>query len=407
MLTSRKKNELVKLVKKVLNGKATLKEEQFVERYYDYFNHERFEPDILSPDERKELEDKILQNIYFRIEALGNYGRNVVWFKTTLFKIAVACIFFAIFVGYFYWHQDVSKKESIVTSQGNKHPDNNILPGGSKAILTLSNGSQIMLGNANNGTIAVQGSSQILKMNGGQLAYKIQSSANQSLSSRNKNKELTPTQYNTLTVPRGGKYQLSLPDGSRVWLNSASSLTFPTAFKGRERKVNLTGEAYFEIAENKNKPFEVLAGNVEIKDLGTHFNVMAYPDEANVEATLLEGSVKIIRGNTRCLLKPGEQAIVHGLNDDKIEVERVDTNMAVAWKNGLFSFHSTNIYEIMRQISRWYNVDIHYDDSLHVFLNGDISRDVDASEVFKMLELTGEINFIIDGKKVIVKKDRL
>jgi ferric-dicitrate binding protein FerR (iron transport regulator) len=166
----------------------------------------------------------------------------------------------------------------------------------------------------------------------------------------------------------------------------------------------LTGEAYFEVVKDKDQPFKVQVGGMEVEDLGTHFNVMAYSDEPDIKTTLLEGAVKVTNGNATATLQPGQQAIITHDSDKDIRVVETDTTEAVSWKNGVFAFHSTDIYEIMKQLSRWYNVDVSYHDSLHVFLNGEISRNVKVSEVFKMLELTGELSFTIDGKKIIVRK---
>lgn len=273
---------------------------------------------------------------------------------------------------------------------------NDVAPGGNKAVLTLSNGTKILLGSAANGTLAQQGNTKIIKLNNGQLSYNTFTPS----ASGNKNAAI---QYNTLTIPRGGQYNVILPDGTQIWLNSASSLRFPTAFIGKERKVEITGEAYFEVAHNPEKPFKVSVNGTEIDVLGTHFNVNAYNDEPVMRTTLLEGSIKFIRGNDTRLLSPGQQIQVEP--DGKIRrVKDADVQQTIAWKNGTFSFHNTSIYEIMRQISRWYNVDVNFNDSLNVRLNGSIAREVKVSEVFKMIELTGEVKFNIEGRKITVLK---
>jgi ferric-dicitrate binding protein FerR (iron transport regulator) len=207
---------------------------------------------------------------------------------------------------------------------------------------------------------------------------------------------------NTIQTPRGGQYQVILPDGTKVWLNAASSLAYPTAFTGADRAVKLNGEAYFEVADNKDKPFKVMAGNMEINVLGTHFNVMAYEDENAIKTTLLEGSVKVTNGKISHLLKPGQEGRVDR-QSGAFRLLEADANEAVAWKNGVFQFGGASIESVMREIVRWYDVDVEYQGRTNEHFRGTISRSVNASEVFKMLELTGAVHFTIDKKKIIVK----
>jgi ferric-dicitrate binding protein FerR (iron transport regulator) len=207
---------------------------------------------------------------------------------------------------------------------------------------------------------------------------------------------------NTIQTPRGGQYQVILPDGTKVWLNAASSLTYPTAFTGGDRAVQLRGEAYFEVAGNKEKPFKVMVGNMQVNVLGTHFNVMAYEDENAIQTTLLEGAVQVTNGGVSHLLKPGQEGRLDR-SSDAFRLLDVDADEAVAWKNGVFQFGGISIETVMRQIVRWYDVDVEYQGRTNEHFRGTISRSANASEVFKMLELTGAVHFTIDGKKVIVK----
>ncbi|HEY9197254.1 MAG TPA: FecR domain-containing protein, partial [Mucilaginibacter sp.] len=209
---------------------------------------------------------------------------------------------------------------------------------------------------------------------------------------------------NTMTTPRGGQYWVVLPDGSRVLLNAASSLTYPTAFNGNERRVELTGEAYFEVAHNPAKPFRVSSSGQMVEVLGTHFNINAYQDEAAVKTTLLEGRVKVRAAdkNKVRFLQPGQQSVV---NAQTFEVNTVETDEAVAWKDGQFVFEGDNIQHIMRMISRWYDVEISYagtppDDNF----GGNVSRFSNVSEVLKALQLTGKVRFQIEGRKITVSK---
>ncbi|MDN3582956.1 FecR domain-containing protein [Mucilaginibacter flavus] len=269
---------------------------------------------------------------------------------------------------------------------------NDIAPGSNKAILTLANGTVIVLNQAKNGLVTKQGQTIISKVNNGLLSYKALASANSAV------------QYNTITTPKGGEYQVVLPDGTAVWLNAASSLKFPTAFIGTERDVELTGEAYFEVAKNKAKPFKVTANNVKVEVLGTHFNVNAYNDEPDLKTTLLEGSVKLSSGNELAMLVPGQQGTL-GKQGGSFKVATVDTDDAVAWKNGNFNFAKEDVQSILRKVSRWYNVDIVYlDNAPKKQIWGTVSKFDNVSEVLKMIELTGVAHFEIEGRRITVMK---
>jgi ferric-dicitrate binding protein FerR (iron transport regulator) len=205
----------------------------------------------------------------------------------------------------------------------------------------------------------------------------------------------------TITIPRGGQYKIGLTDGTQVWLNAASVLTIPAGFNNKERDVQLTGEGYFEVAKNKRKPFKVQARNSVVQVYGTHFDVFAYPDEATVKTTLLEGSVKISKGALHKMLVPGEQATVR----DHIQLSKVDTKAIVEWKNGNFNFSHENIRSIMRKISRWYNVDVDYlGQTTDEGFVGTIPRSADIQNVLDMLQLTRTVHFKIKGRRIIVMK---
>ncbi|MGF7079559.1 FecR family protein [Mucilaginibacter sp. UYCu711] len=264
----------------------------------------------------------------------------------------------------------------------------NITPGSNKAILTLQDGSTIVLNDAKEGTLAQQGNANIVKMANGQLVY------------NKTDTEPEKVLFNTMTTPRGGQYKLTLPDGTDVWLNSASSITYPTAFVGNERNVSVTGEAYFEVAKDKTKPFHVKAGSQTIEVLGTHFNVMAYADEDVIKTTLLEGSVKVTGDKESGILKPGEQSAINKAGDLKVSVASIDE--AMAWKNGYFKFNRVGIKYIMRQLSRWYDVDVVYDGRVKEdeFV-GTIGRGENIVQALHLLELAN-VHFKIQDKKIIV-----
>lgn len=264
-----------------------------------------------------------------------------------------------------------------------------IAPGGNKATLTLANGSVITLNDARNGQLAQQKNSVVNKAKDGEVVYQADNQ-----------QTVAAVELNTITTPRGGQYAVVLPDGSKVWLNAASSLKFPVAFTGAERNVELTGEAYFEVAKNRLKPFKVTFNGTTVEVLGTHFNIMAYADEAKTRTTLLEGSVRISRNGKNGLLKPGQQADIDTKNN--ISITEADTEQAMAWKNGYFKFNRDNIQTIMRQLSRWYDIDVIYDGSIPTdeFV-GKIRRNANVSEVLRVLELNN-VHFKIANKKIIV-----
>lgn len=333
---------------------------------------------------RKEVLVRIVES------GLGPSVRRGRVFDRTWFRVAAAVLLLGAGIAIYFRmtrheNKDVVKVTTIPALQ------NDIAPGGNKAVLTLSNGKKIILDTAQNGAISEQGNSRVLKLADGQLAYNKNDSAPADV-------EIS---YNTLTTPRGGQYTLMLPDGTRVWLNASSSLTYPTNFTPEERKVEITGEAYFEVAKNSASPFVVKVKNAEVQVLGTSFNIMAYSDEAAVRTTLVEGAVKMSQGNSSLLLKPGEEGRLSPDGGIKL-IRDADTEEAVAWKNNLFSFNDDDIHTVMRQIARWYDVDIVYEGKVPDHFNGNISRAVNVSEVFKMLQLTGRVHFHIEGKQIVV-----
>jgi len=277
-------------------------------------------------------------------------------------------------------------------------PQKDLLPGSNKAILTLADGSKVILDDAKPGKIASQQNVVITKDQSGKLVYQAAETS--------QTEDLPPVEkvvMNTLATPRGGQYQIVLPDGTRVWLNSASSLKYPTTFAGKDRRVELNGEAYFEVSKDPSKPFYVKTATQTVTVLGTHFNINSYVDEVATKTTLLEGSVRIT-GNTNGVtakLKPGEQA-VNTINAIDVK-ENADIDEALAWKNGKFLFRNTDLHTIMRQLSRWYDVDVEYQGNVaQKHYRGRISRNVPVSEIFQILKTSG-INFTIDGRKIIVR----
>lgn len=302
-------------------------------------------------------------------------------------RVAAAAIIILMFSvgGYFYFN-----KEGLRQVQTDNVVKNDVpAPKVTKAMITLANGQTVALDSISNGTLATQDDVKVIKNANGEIVYS--GSANEVV-------------YNTLSNPRGSKVvNLTLQDGTKVWLNAESSLRFPVAFVGSERRVEITGEAYFEVTKNASKKFLVDANGVTTEVLGTHFNVNAYVDEETLKITLLEGSVKVLKNNISIIIKPGQQARV----SDAIKIaSAVDTEEVMAWKNGTFSFNRTDMSSIMRQVSRWYDVEVVFknDEVKGKDFTGTVARKENASEVLKMLEMTGAVHFTIDGRKILVRK---
>lgn len=272
-----------------------------------------------------------------------------------------------------------------------------IAPGGNRGILTLSNGKQIVLADISaKDTIAKEGKQEevTIKMNAnGVITYVINPNA--------ETPKVAANLFNTLSTPTGGQYNIVLADGTKVFLNAVSSIKYPTQFNGNQRVVELEGEAYFEVAKDRSKPFIVKTGNHAIEVLGTHFNVHAYDNEAVIKTTLLEGSVAVTYKNQKAILKPGQQSNVSD-NVNKIAIREVDTEAAIAWKNGRFKFDNADLKTVMKQLERWYGIKVEYrGDVSEVTFNGGTFRNKNLSEVLKVLELSN-IKFKVEGKTIIV-----
>jgi len=306
------------------------------------------------------------------------------WFR---YAAAVAILLAAAII-YFVRAPSIRRNDQLVQATVKKTATD-VAPGGNKAVLTLADGSVIVLDSASNGTLAQQAGATIQKTADGTLLY----------SANGANTTHMPV-YNTITTPRGGKYQLGLPDGSQVWLNAASSITFPTAFTGNTRQVSITGEAYFEIKKNRNQPFTILARSARVDVLGTDFNVSAYDDETALRVALLSGSVNVTRGETVMQIKPGQEAIV--TSSDLRLNQHPDMEKAISWKNDEFIFEHDDINSIMRQLARWYDIEPVVEKPSERRYIGKISRSVPLSEVLGMFEKLGYMHFDINGKKVTV-----
>ncbi|MEJ7694605.1 FecR domain-containing protein [Daejeonella sp.] len=379
-----------KLLDKYIAGEASLEEEQQLLNFYGSFSKSRenqSDVDISSLDEK--MYNRVMEDLDLEVPAQRS--------RRSLFgKLLIAATVIITAAISLYFYKGAGKIEPEYFSEIDVK--NDIAPGDNKAILTLADGSRISLDDAAEGFVASQGNTSITKTEDGQIVYKKNEEGMKSMSGS--------SAANTIQTPKGGRYQISLPDGSKVWLNSASTLTYPTTFAASERKVKLIGEAYFEIAKNKKVPFRVESNNQIVEVLGTHFNINSYEDEAFIKTTLLEGSVRVILNSSNPsgkLLKPGEQSLTSASQSD-IRVQHTDTEKAIAWKNGYFKFKNTPIKDIMREIERWYDVELVYDGKLAPDeFTGYISNDVKISSVLKMLEESGGIKFTVKGRRLKIK----
>jgi len=391
--------KILALIEKYFAGTITPDEKNHLDDWYHSFNDDEIELTLDDPENEKQLFERIrlrLLNTIHKDQLKGVKGKGRKWL---LPAAAAVTILILLSVGYLMFSTKSSKTGIAEEVLIEKKINNDVAPGGNKAVLTLADGSVIVLDSVSNGMISHQGNIKVEKLNRGLLAYT--KNGKQAIS----NNEVF---FNTISTPRGGQYKVTLADGTKVWLNAASSIHFPVAFTGKERKVEITGEAYFEVAKDKSKPFKVKANSSEIEVLGTHFNVNAYDDEAEVKTTLLEGKVKVSAlslNDTRSpqFLKPGEQATVN--KEGKINVkDHADTEEAVAWVNGYFQFKSADLKTILRQIARWYDVEIEYKGNVNTHFTGQLTRNENVSKVLNELMLTGEVHFKIDGKKIIVSR---
>lgn len=388
------KEKFLKFLDKYLSGDASLEEEQTLLNFYGSFNKSS---DDIKLQDQDQLGDKMLDQLLDTI-----HGTEIPKTKSRFILIktlAIAAILLlTITTGIYFYISSPELSEEQFTEVGE---NNDILPGYNKATLTLADGSTISLDDAANGPLASQGNIEITKTENGQIVYE----------NINRNGKNNPghSVINTIQTPKGGKFKVTLPDGSKVWLNSASTLSYPTAFSGTRREVKLKGEAYFEIAHNKLVPFRVESNSQIVEVLGTHFNINSYDDEEYTKTTLLEGSVRVILNSSKKdiantkLLKPGEQSQTNS-TQSAIRIENTDTEKAIAWKNGYFKFKNTPIREIMREIERWYDVDLVYEGKIPTDeFTGFISNDVKLSGVLKILEQSGGVKFTVKGKKIKVK----
>jgi len=352
---------------------------------------------LLNGDDKELLFQSIIRNKHFdseiqnELEIIPAFAPRL-WYQLGVAASILLLIAISLF---FYTNRTPINKLALKVVEPKKAAA--ILPGDDKAILTLSDGTEIILEHAKNGILANQAGVSIQKTSDGKLLYSFSNSAN-TVTPKTKENVI----YNKIETPIGGKYQVNLPDGSKVWLNSSSSLRFSALFNGDTREVELSGEAYFDVSKNKSKPFRVITKDQIVEVLGTQFNINSYSDEGPIKTTLIEGSVKIIYKDKVVLLSSGQQFQPKELVTAVVEA---DTEEVVAWKDGYFVFKNEDIKSIMRKLSRWYNVEVSYSGNIpEVGFGGNISRSKDISEVLDVLQLTNAIHFKVEGRRITVMR---
>jgi ferric-dicitrate binding protein FerR (iron transport regulator) len=354
-----------------------------------------------SPERRKELENlfdqepdtsggvdpEILQLVYQQVRLNMDQPARV---RRLLPRrnYVVAAVIAGLLTLTGFWLLLNKKKEARNLAIANVYK-NDVSPGGNHAVLTLANGARILLDSAGNGNLVKQGSAQVVKVVPGKLTYR------PGVGGTN------VTVYNTVTTPAGGEYEITLGDGTKVWLNALSSLKFPTTFDGPDRTVDLTGEAYFDVAKNIGKPFHVRVNGIEVDVLGTEFDVNSYADETSIKTSLVQGSVRLQRGGTTMVLKSGEQGQTTGA-DGLALVKDADLDAAVAWKKGYFSFEDANVQTVMRELSRWYGIEIRYEvNPAAGSFGGEMGRDLKLTQVLDGLSKSG-VHFRLEQKVLTV-----
>lgn len=375
------------LLEKYKNGFCTPQEKAIVENWYN--QQSELATDGLAAPDYGQVRDEIWNSLLAgRVKTL-NQNKSVNKVKGRHLSIA-ASLLIVLAAGLFFMMYKRPGQSARPPEQAST-----VKPGGNKAYLTLSDGKRIALNDTIKGTLAVHAGVRITKTADGQIACEVIPG-----------KTDDPLKYNTLEAPKGGQYQITLVDGTKIWLNAASVLKYPSQFTGKERKVELTGEAYFEVAKSRTKPFVVVSKDQEVQVLGTHFNINAYDDEASIKTTLVEGRVKVFRKTNGMnwdfrMLNAGQQSV---LKEKTFQVTEVDTEEAIAWKNGYFTFENDNLEMIMRKLERWYDVDVSYTGRISnkVKVMGSISRTTELPEMLKMLESTDKFKFKTEGRRITV-----
>ena len=384
--------EIQKLVEKYLHDTATKEE---TEKLFQWYRSEMNADSNWDLDAFEDEEDLKLF-ILSKIDASDLIEKQAPVYRKFYYLVSAASLAIFMAIGlYFFNNNDQTYVSPTSVKKVVKQKAIDIQPGTNKAILTLSNGKKIILDDSQNEVVINDGAIKVHKNAKGIIEYTLNR-----LGKEQNEKTEVQTGYNTIQTPIGGKFQLTLADGSKVWLNSASSLRFPVYFSGDNRTVELKGEAYFEVAKSQNKKFTVRSGNQTVEVLGTHFNINAYSDEPVITTTLIEGAIRVVELNTQKfqILKPGEQSKVH--ND--IKIQKKDTQADIAWKDGYFYFENSSIETVMRQLGRWYGITARYESVLpQQHFEGAISTNLTLLEVLEILQKSN-VHFSLEGKEVVV-----
>jgi len=376
------KQDLDRLIDKYLSDEATADERNMLEQSYMKASFKTPMNDV-SDDDAARIHKIGTDSWEILIEKINYMGtrRSVLWPRIVAIAAAIAMVVFGV---YLFTNDKVRNANDILIT-------NDINPGTNKATLILANGKRIFLNDQAKGKLANESGVEITKTADGQIVYQVKDDYTSDSGN--------PAKMNTIQTPKGGQYQIKLPDGTHVWLNSASVLKYPVSFgASKERRIELTGEAYFEVKKDIRHPFIVKSSQQEVTVLGTHFNINCYAEETTAKTTLLEGSVKV----NNLLLKPGEQATIGA---GKALVNSVNAEKALAWKNNRFVFENDDIKQVMRTLQRWYDFEVVYEEGITTEpFWGIVSRNDRLSEVLKYLELAGNVHFKIEGRRVLVTK---
>lgn len=380
--------QLQLLAGRYMDGTITESEARLLHEWYDSLREEDTTLANAGPfSDTPELKAVMLQNIEAAIQATRqdtpvlSVNRRSARIQRRRWISAAAILL--LMVGGGYWLQ-----RTFTGNTANQQAiQQDIPPGHSGAILTLSNGKRIELDSTGNGTVAQDGNIEIIQLNGA-IQYSGEGTSE--------------TAWNTLSTPVGRQYQIVLPDGSKVYLNAASSLKYPTTFNREQRRVELSGEGYFEIAGQPGKPFVVAVKNTEVQVLGTSFNINAYENEAVLKTTLINGKVRIVHGTQSQELLPGEQTLL-AANGFMQKISQADIQQAIAWKEGIFQFNHADLKTVLRELTRWYNVEIKYEGAVPPLdFGGAIGRDLHLSQVLKILQQS-QVSCRIEGQTLIIE----
>ncbi|PYF76633.1 FecR family protein [Pedobacter nutrimenti] len=373
-------DDIRKMIEKYIAGTASQEEIRFVELYYAY--SEKNKSRELSEQEAAMDHARNFEEIQRKINATAPAQRRRLW--SYKYAAAAAVLLFTASATYLWFKKQDQPLGKDFTAVAIK----DILPGSNKALLTLADGTKVVLDDKAVGKVIEVPGLTISKTKSGQLVY----------TASGKPQQNGKIASNTVATPRGGQYQIILPDGTKVWLNASSSLSYPELFSGNKRTVRLSGEGYFEVAKNKAMPFHVETAAQDVEVTGTHFNINAYMDDAVLKTTLLEGSVNVHYSGKSKMLQPGQQSRI-GNASPEINILTVNTEEETAWKNGLFQFSNASLKSILSQVERWYDVKVDYSTVPNKRYNGMVPRSAGLSEVLHMLEVTGNISFKIEKNR--------